>query len=84
MTVTENLYRKGWLRRHRDGRAWRYEPTGSRSGYTAALMSDALDTSTDRGTALAHFVLQMSPHDTAMLQQALNQARRPPEEGGPR
>ena len=35
MTVMENLYRKGWLRRERDGRAWRYEPTGSRSGYTA-------------------------------------------------
>jgi predicted transcriptional regulator len=59
MTVMENLYRKGWLRRHRDGRAWRYEPTGSRSGYTAALMSDALAASTDRRTALAHFVLQM-------------------------
>ena len=38
MTVMENLYRKGWLRRERDGRAWRYEPTGSRSGYTAALI----------------------------------------------
>jgi BlaI family transcriptional regulator, penicillinase repressor len=61
MTVMENLYRKGWLRRHRDGRAWRYEPTGSRSGYTAALMSDALATSADRRTALTHFVLQMSP-----------------------
>ena len=32
MTVMENLHRKGWLRRQRDGRAWRYEPTGSRSG----------------------------------------------------
>src|SRR5260370_16910277 len=35
MTVMENLHRKGWLRRERDGRAWRYEPTGSRSSYTA-------------------------------------------------
>src|SRR4029077_8027189 len=51
MTVMENLHRKGWLRRHRDGRAWSYEPTGSRSGYTAALMSDALATSADRRTA---------------------------------
>ena len=84
MTVMENLYRKGWLRRHRDGRAWRYEPTGSRSGYTAALMSDALATSTDRRTALAHFVLQMSPHDADLLRQALDQAQRPPEEGGTR
>ncbi len=83
MTVMENLYRKGWLRRHRDGRAWRYEPAGSRSGYTAALMSDALATSTDRRTALAHFVLQMSPNDAELLRQALDQAR-PAEEGGTR
>ena len=84
MTVMENLHRKGWLRRERDGRAWRYEPTGSRSGYTVALMNDALGTSTDRRTALAHFVLQMSPHDAALLQQALDQVRGQPEEGGPR
>ena len=82
MTVMENLYRKGWLRRERDGRAWRYEPTGSRSGYTAALMNEALGTSTDRRTALAHFVLQISPHDAALLRQALDQAGRLPGAGG--
>src|ERR1700760_727661 len=43
MTVMENLHRKGWLRRERDGRAWRYEPAGSRSGHTAALMSAPLE-----------------------------------------
>jgi predicted transcriptional regulator len=74
MTVMENLYRKGWLRRHRDGRAWQYEPTGSRSGYTAALMNDALATSADHRTALAHFALQISPHDAALLREALGQA----------
>jgi predicted transcriptional regulator len=79
MTVMDNLYRKGWLRRERDGRAWRYEPTGSRSGYTAALMNDALATSTDRRTALAHFALQMSPQDAALLRDALDQALRQPE-----
>jgi predicted transcriptional regulator len=81
MTVMENLHRKGWLRRERDGRAWRYEPTGSRSGYTAGLMNDALATSSDRRTALAHFVLQMSPHDAALLREALKQAQPEPEEG---
>ena len=81
MTVMENLHRKGWLRRERDGRAWRYEPTGSPSGYTAALMSDALATSSDRGTALAHFVLQMSPHDAALLREALDRARPEPGKG---
>ena len=82
MTVMENLHRKGWLRRDRDGRAWRYQPTGSRFGYTAALMSNALATSPDRRTALAHFVLQMSPHDAELLQQALDQAHHRPQEDG--
>jgi len=82
MTVMENLHRKGWLRRERDGRAWRYEPTGSRSGYTAALMNEALGTTADRRTALAHFVLQMSPHAAALLREALDQERRPAEAGG--
>jgi predicted transcriptional regulator len=81
MTVMENLHRKGWLRRERDGRAWRYEPIGSRSGYTAALMTDALGTSADRRTALAHFVLQMSPHDAALLREALDRARPESEKG---
>jgi predicted transcriptional regulator len=74
MTVMENLYRKEWLRRERDGRAWRYEAAGSRSSYTAALMNDALATSPDRRTALAHFALQMSPHDATLLREALDQA----------
>src|ERR1700756_1611325 len=81
MTVMENLHRKGWLRRERDGRAWRYEPTGSRSGYTAALMKDALDSSSDRRRALAHFALQMSPHDAAVLRDALDQAHRDSDAG---
>ena len=81
MTVMDNLYRKGWLRRERDGRAWRYEPTGSRSGYTAALMNDALATSADHGTALAHFALQISPHDAALLRKALDQALAEAEAG---
>src|SRR3984957_15136420 len=81
MTVMDNLHRKGWLRRERDGRAWRYEPIGSRSGYTAALMNDALETSADRRRALAHFALQMSPHDAALLREALDQALGAPKAG---
>lgn len=81
MTVMDNLHRKGWLRREREGRAWRYEPTGSRSGYTAALMNEALETSADRRRALAHFALQMSPHDAAVLRDALDHALRESETG---
>jgi hypothetical protein len=47
-------------------------------------MSDALGTSPDRRRALAHFVLEMSPHDAALLREALEQARPAPEAGGNR
>ena len=45
-------------------------------------MSDALGANPDRRSALAHFVLQMSPHDAELLQQALDQARPPAQPGG--
>jgi hypothetical protein len=48
-------------------------------------MSDALATSPDRRTALAHFVLHMSPHDAELLRQALEQAgEQPGEQAGDR
>jgi predicted transcriptional regulator len=75
LTVMDNLHRKGWLRRERDGRAMRYTPVRSRSGYTAELMREALDTNPDRRRALAHFVFQLSPHDAALLRQVLDNAR---------
>ncbi len=46
-----------------------------------ALMNEALTTSSDRRTALAHFVLQMSPHDAQLLREALDRAR-PEGKGG--
>src|ERR1700733_15716093 len=76
MTVMDNLHRKGWLRRERDGRAGRYEPTGSRSGYTAALMNEALESSVDRRRALQDFAVQMSPDDASALRGALDHALR--------
>ena len=82
MTVMDNLHRKGWLRRERDGRAWRYTATRSRSGYTAVLMQEALDDSPDRRNALAHFALQLGPADAALLRQALDDARLESDTGG--
>src|SRR6201981_329270 len=38
MTVMENLHRKGWLRRERDGRAGGYEPHRPRSADTPGLV----------------------------------------------
>src|SRR5215831_2036930 len=41
-TVTEILYRKGWLTREKEGRAYRYRATVSRDEYTGDLMGEAL------------------------------------------
>ncbi len=74
MTVLDNLHRKGWLSRDRDGRAWRYSPVLTRQSYTAELMNAALATSSDRAGALARFVEQIDPDDAEALATALAQA----------
>jgi predicted transcriptional regulator len=71
MTVLDNLHRKGWLQRSRDGRAWRYEPVLSRQSYTAQLMHEALAVSDDRAGVLARFVEEIDPDDAAALAAAL-------------
>jgi predicted transcriptional regulator len=79
MTVMDNLHRKGWLQRDRDGRAWRYEPALSRQAYTAQLMHEALAVSDDRAGVLARFVEEIDPDDAAALAAALQEAPNRPE-----
>ena len=74
MTVMDNLHRKGWLARERDGRAWRYSVAISRQAYTAQLMSAALATTTDRAGALAQFVEQIDAEDADALVKTLDEA----------
>ena len=71
MTVLENLYRKGFVRRAKDGRAYRYAATQSREAHTAELMGEVLSGSRDRGAALLHFVEQMPAEELADLRRAL-------------
>ncbi len=71
MTVMDNLHTKQWLCRSLQGRAYLYEPVAGREAYVAELMGDALQASSDRTTAFAHFVSAMNPTDTAALRQAL-------------
>jgi len=71
LTVMDNLYKKGWLGREPDGRAYRYTPTTSREEYGARLMRDALDDAGDPAQALVRFVGQMSVGETAALRAAL-------------
>jgi predicted transcriptional regulator len=76
LTVVEILYRKGWLARDKDGRAYRYRPTASREDYTAGLMGEVFDTSTDRLATLRLFMERIDPAEADELRAMLDQARR--------
>ena len=70
MTVMDNLRRKGWLRRHEDGRAYTYEPAISGEEYSAAVMRQALEASNDRTGTLMHFIGELSGEEAAALGEA--------------
>ena len=74
LTVVEILYRKGWLAREKDGRAYRYQATVTREDYTAGLMGEALEASTDRVAALRSFVERIEPAEARQLRRMLDQA----------
>lgn len=74
LTVTEILYRKGWLAREKHGKAYRYWPAASRDDYTARLMDEALDSATDRTAALVRFMEGMAPEEMLEIRRALDAA----------
>lgn len=76
MTVMDNLFRKGWLVRELDGRAYRYVPTHSREEYSAQLMREALVDSRNADATLVHFLAGMTEEDSDALRRALRRRRR--------
>lgn len=76
MTVMGNLRKKGWLRRHDEGRAYRYEPLISAEEYSAALMRQALVASADRPGVLMRFLGDLSPEEAAALEEAYQRLTR--------
>ncbi|WP_101258043.1 BlaI/MecI/CopY family transcriptional regulator [Streptomyces barkulensis] len=74
MTVMDNLREKGWLRREREGRAYRYEAVSTRAAYSAALMNEAWAASDNPAAALVAFFGMMSPEQTEALRDALRVA----------
>jgi predicted transcriptional regulator len=73
-TVMENLYYKGWLRRHKDGRAYWYESVRSRDDYAAGLLAEALAAAGDRAATLVRLVGDLEPGEAARLRAALDAA----------
>jgi predicted transcriptional regulator len=76
LTVMDNLFKKGWLRREPAGRAHRYQPVATREQYGAKLMREALDASGDRAAALLQFVAAMSLEEAVALRDALSSFER--------
>lgn len=73
-TVMENLYRKGWLGRHKDGRAYQYVAERSRDDYAAGLLAEALSATGDPAAALVRLVGELEPGEAARLRAALDAA----------
>ncbi len=76
LTVVEILFRKGWLARERDGRAFRYRATVTREDYTAGLMDEALEATPDRVAALRSFAGRIGMDEARELRRVLDQALR--------
>jgi predicted transcriptional regulator len=75
MSTMDNLYRKGWLARERDGKAYRYKPVASREEYSARLMREAMAESGDTEAVLSHFVAQMDGSESDALRAVLAKLR---------
>ncbi len=71
MTVLDRLAKKGFARRERDGRAWRYRAAETREAYVTELMLSALEQTGDRHAALAKFARSVSETEAAALRRAL-------------
>jgi predicted transcriptional regulator len=71
MSTMDNLHRKGWLSREREGKAYLYVPSMTREQYSAQLMRDALDVGGRSDLVLAHFLDQISDDESAALRKVL-------------
>ena len=71
MSTMDNLHRKGWLARERDGKAYRYTPVATREEYSARLMREAMAAAGDTEAVLSHFVAQMDGSESEALRAVL-------------
>jgi len=67
MSTMDNLHRKGWLAREKDGKAYRYTAVASREEYSARLMREAMAEAGDTEAVLSHFVAQMDGEQSQVL-----------------
>ncbi len=82
MTVLDRLAKKGFARRERDGRAWRYRAAETREAYVTELMLSALEQTGDRHAALARFARSVSETEATALRRALDALSHGPARNG--
>ena len=75
MSTMDNLHRKGWLDRVKEGKAYRYTATASREEYSARLMREALVDGGDAEAVLSHFVAQIDSGESEALRSVLRKLR---------
>jgi predicted transcriptional regulator len=73
MTVMDNLHKKGFLSRVRQGRAYAYRAMRSREEHTAEIMEEVLATAGDRAATLLRFVESISADEMDELKAAIDQ-----------
>lgn len=76
MSTMDNLHRKGWLNRTREGKAYSYRPAMTREQRSANLMRDAFQSGGDTHLVLNFFLEQMSGEESAQLRAVLRKATR--------
>ena len=84
LSTMDNLHRKGWVRRDREGKAYRYWPMMTREERSANLMRAAFSDGGDREAVLAFFVEQMTAEESAQLKAALRVKAAPRHSDSPK
>lgn len=75
-TILERLCRKGLLDRHRDGRAYVYQPLETREQLVGGRMKELLAGTSDPTGALAHFLESITPAQRAQVRRMLANRQR--------
>ncbi|CAB4874691.1 MULTISPECIES: BlaI/MecI/CopY family transcriptional regulator [Nocardiaceae] len=75
-TVLDNLHRKGWVHRQRNGRAYWYEATRSREEAASDALRILLESTGDPTSVLLHFARGASDDESKVLTRGLKERQR--------
>jgi len=75
LTVLDNLHRKGWAVREKDGKAYRYRAAGTREEITARTLRRVIETSSHPDLVLMHFARSASDHELHILRRVLDERK---------